>query len=333
MNYTDKEVLQIDQISITNHLPDLGIEVVRKEIIDGLSFDNKHISSKFFYDEAGSRLFGEITRLEEYYPTRTEIAILKQIALNLMEQVKDVDLVELGSGDCSKISILFDAVPEENMSSIHYLPVDVSQSAMENAANQLINQYPNLTVSCQVADFARQLDKIPHNAQRLFCFFGSTIGNFEWKEANSFLKELSSNMYPGDQLLIGFDMVKDINVLHRAYNDSKGVTAAFNLNILNSIGQIIQADIPTELFEHKALYNPDKSRIEMYLQAKEHVRFSSNSLPGELIINKGESIHTENSHKYSMEDIHTFANVAGLRVRDIYMDSRKWFSLAHFEKE
>ena len=120
-----------------------------------------------------------------------------------------------------------------------------------------------------------------------FVFFGSTIGNFEREDANFFLKELSSSMYPGDQLLIGFDMLKDINVLHRAYNDSKGVTAAFNLNILNSIGRIVQSDIPTELFEHKALYNPDKSRIEMYLEAKEHVHFHSACMPGELIINKG----------------------------------------------
>ncbi len=333
MDYTNKEVLQIDQLTITNHLPDIGIGKIREEIITGLTSGNKYISSKFFYDEVGSGLFEEITKLGEYYPTRTEKSILRSIASRVMVNTQYVDIVELGSGDCSKISIFFDAVNPHNMEGLHYLPVDVSQSALQHSANSLIERFPGLQVSCQVADFMCQVGKIPYNAQRLFCFFGSTIGNFEIDEAKQFLIGLSQSMQPGDQLLIGFDMVKDEKVLHAAYNDAEGVTAKFNKNILNVVNKLIGSDFNLDSFYHLAFYSKKKARIEMHLVANEEVKVNSPHFQGgSITIKKGEGIHTENSHKYTLFDIHHFAQLSGLELKEIYTDANGWFSLAHMVK-
>lgn len=331
-NYIDTEVIEAQKIKITNYLYALGIDNIRNEIINGLTCSQKYISSKFFYNEKGSKLFEEITRLPEYYPTRTEKKILKKIAPELMNNLRNTDIVELGSGDCSKIKILLSSINEHNLKTINYIPLDVSQSAIYESAISLTESFPALSINGLVADFMNQLDIVPANNKRMFCFLGSTIGNFAEDIANDFLVNLSGNMNTGDTFLLGVDLVKPIQILHDAYNDSQNVTANFNKNILNVINNIIDLDFDINDFEHKAFFNQDKSRIEMHLIAKKDLIVNSPYCKNQIKLMKGESIHTENSHKYSPEKIIEFENISGLKIKETYTDADNWFSVVLFEK-
>jgi L-histidine N-alpha-methyltransferase len=309
MSYLETEIVEALPVFISNHIKELGIDNIQKEIIDGLNSEYKHISSKYFYDEKGSKLFEDITRLPEYYPTRTEKKILEEIAPELMHNIQNIDLVELGSGDSSKINILLNSVPKENIETITYTPVDVSHSAIQGSAEKLIHSFPGITINGLVADFINQLDLIPSERQRMFFFLGSTIGNFNEETTHKFLKDLSSSMNIGDTFLLGLDLVKPIKVLHDAYNDSQNVTAEFNKNILNVINDIINTDFDPNDFKHKAFFNQEKSRIEMHLVANKNIEVNSpySSLPFKF--RKGESIHTENSYKFSFEQIKNFEKI------------------------
>lgn len=332
MSYTETSVIEARQIKIYNHLIDLGIDNVRQEIIQGLLSKQKYISSKFFYDKRGSKLFEDITNLPEYYPTRTEKGILKKIAPELMMNLRNTDIVELGSGDCSKIKILLNSVQNENLSVINYIPVDVSQSAIKESADELIELFPELSINGLVADFTNQLNIIPENKQRLFLFLGSTLGNFTEEEVNKFLTELSSIMNPGDSFLLGVDLVKPLLVLHNAYNDSQNITADFNKNILNVINSIIESDFNPNDFEHKAFFNNEKSRIEMHLIAKRDLNVTSPFIESDIQIKKDENIHTENSYKFSFEQIKNFEKITGLTIKETYTDANNWFALILFNK-
>lgn len=332
MSYTESTVIEAQQIKISNHLTDLGINNIRREIIQGLLSQQKYISSKFFYDEKGSKLFEEITQLPEYYPTRTEKSILKKIAPELMFDIKDIDIIELGSGDCSKINILIDSIKKENLESINYIPVDVSLSAIQDSAENLVELYPNLSVKGLVADFINQIDLLPNDKKRMFCFLGSTLGNFTEDISQRFLKELSSNMNKGDSFLLGVDLVKPLQVLHDAYNDSKNVTANFNKNILNVINELIESDFNEADFEHKAFFNEDESRIEMHLIAKKEVIIKTPFHNSEIVIQKGENIHTENSYKYSQEMIKSIEKSTKLKINQLYTDENNWFALILLKK-
>lgn len=331
MNYIESEVIKAKHILISNHLNDLGIENVREEIINGLISDKKFISSKFFYDEKGSKLFEEITQLDEYYPTRTEKSILNKIAPKLMANFKETDIVELGSGDGSKIKILLNSVHKNNLDGIKYIPVDVSQSAILKSAKELVELYPDLCINGLVADFT-QIDLVPNNNKRLFCFLGSTLGNFTEEIAYKLLKKINSIMNFGDAFLLGVDLVKSYKILHDAYNDSLNVTANFNKNILNVINEIIESDFDENDFEHKAFFNKEKSRIEMHLIAKKDLIITSPYSKSKIIIKKGENIHTENSQKYSIEKIKEFEKISGLKINHIYTDKDNWFALVLFKK-
>lgn len=326
------EVTVIDQITISNHVNDLGIENIRKEIIEGLVSDQKYISSKYFYDSKGSKLFEKITQLPEYYPTRTEKGILEQIAHDLMHDLNYTDIVELGSGDCSKISILLNALQQENLANINYIPVDISYSAIQNSAEQLIERFPDLTINGIVADFIHQIDLIPADNQRMFCFLGSTLGNFNDEVAREFILTLSENMNEGDTFLLGLDLVKPAQTLHDAYNDAQGITAKFNKNILHVVNELIESEIDSEKFEHQAFFNEDKSRIEMHLKAKEDVRINSPHLDQEILLNKGETIHTENSYKFTPDQISELEKTSGLKINQLFTDENSWFTLILFEK-
>nr|MDA3954085.1 L-histidine N(alpha)-methyltransferase [Bacteroidales bacterium] len=288
MSFIDTEVIDIHQIKITNHFNNLGIDNIRNEIIAGLTSKQKYISSKYFYDEKGSELFEDITLLPEYYPTRTEKKILTKIAPALMHKLRHIDIVELGSGDCSKISILLNSIPNENLNTIKYIPVDVSKSAIIESAQNLIKAFPNLSVKGLVADFINQLELIPATKKRMICLLGSTLGNFTETITNDFLRNLSSNMNRGDSFLLGIDLVKPANILHDAYNDSQDVTADFNKNILNVINDIIDSDFNINDFDHEAFFNQKKSRIEMHLIANKNLTI--NSPYSKIKIKKGENI-------------------------------------------
>ena len=332
MNYLKEETLIQEGLDVKNYLPDLGIEKVKDEIIAGLKYSTKYISSKYFYDKIGSELFEEITKLDEYYPTRIEKKILSTIVNNLNIDFNSINIIELGSGDVSKIRLLLQQLSFNELSSIKYFPVDISQSAIEGSIKNLLLEFPTITTSGIVADFMHQLNVIPREGKRLFCFFGSTIGNLTPLETKEFMTLLGGEMQKGDSLLMGMDMVKDISVIEKAYNDSKNVTAQFNKNILNVVNSLIGSDFNVDNFNHIAFYNRELNRIEMHLEAKKDMVILLNSDANVFLIKKGETIHTENSHKFNYDSIKDIGNSAGLNVQKIVEDDEKWFSLVHYVK-
>jgi L-histidine N-alpha-methyltransferase len=314
-------------ITVTNLLKKDGTEDQRAEIIAGLTAARRRISSKYFYDKAGGRLFEKITRLPEYYLTRRERSILKQIAGRFGPRLKDHDIIELGSGDCSKISILLQAIPHGDIESVRYIPLDVNRTCMEESSRLLLEKFPGLTIRGVVADFTRKLPPFSSTRKRVFCFFGSTIGNLNRRQVIRFLENVCGLMRPGDRLLLGADMVKDRQIIENAYNDRQGVTAEFNLNILRVVNRLIGTDFRTTDFEHVAFYDEEHSRIEMHLKAIRELEVSSIQQGLRFTLRQGETIHTENSHKFDDRRIRALAAAAGLRVRSKYTDRQGWFSI------
>jgi L-histidine N-alpha-methyltransferase len=310
----------------------MALTTEEEEIIAGLMAPRKHLPCKFFYDETGSKLFEEITRLEEYYLSRAEKSILERHAGDLMRGVEGASLVEIGSGDCSKISILLQALPREVIGTLTYVPVDVSKSAMAESRCNLQERFVAIEVSGIVADFLHQIHLVSQYDNRIFCFFGSTIGNFERCESFRFVGKLGKLMKPGERLLLGLDMVKDKAVLERAYNDEKDVTARFNKNILNVANKTIGTDFEPEDFGHRAFFDEGKRRIEMHLVATRDMTVKSPWFEQDLKIRRGETIHTENSHKFTDDHIQEFAFLSGLSVRGVYTDKNRWFTLVDYVK-
>jgi len=320
-------------ISISNFLLEIDKHAMIKTILDGLISDRKHISSKYFYDAEGSKLFGEITLLPEYYLTRSEIEILRETSFQIAGDLRDIDIIEIGSGDGSKISLILDSIPAVNMPTVCYIPVDINQAVIEASAKLLIKKFPGLKVHGVVADFEKQLHLIPGDAKRLICFFGSTVGNLSRKDAMRIIAELGGGMQPGDRLLLGVDRVKSRDILYKAYNDSQNITAKFNRNILNVVNNLVGTNFNPGFFEHIAFYEEETSRIEMHLKAVKYMEISCPYLQGKILLKPEETIHTENSHKFSAQYIESLAAASGLKIENIFSDRNKWFSLIQFLKE
>ncbi|MBD3370361.1 L-histidine N(alpha)-methyltransferase [Candidatus Fermentibacteria bacterium] len=317
----------VDGIEITDHLRRLSPEQVREEILSGLLDSPRSLPSKYFYDQKGSRLFEDITKLDEYYLTDTEKGIMRRTMPLVVGELSDADVIELGSGDCSKISILLESIPEESRSTIRYVPVDVSRAAIVKSAVKLRERFPRVRIQGLVANFHHRIEEVPDGHRKLFCFFGSTIGNLGQAESESFLAGLSEVMRPADRLLLGLDMVKEVGVLESAYNDSKGITAAFNRNILDVVNRLVQTDFRPREFDHSAFFNSEVNRIEMHLVPRRNSTVHSPYLQSPLEISSGETIHTENSYKYTPDSIESFCKKCRLNVENIFMDEREWFSL------
>ena len=300
---------------------------IARDVREGLTASQKYIPCKYFYDARGSKLFEDICRLPEYYPTRTEISILRDIAHDLMETFAHKDLVELGSGANWKIRILLEAAGESNRSTLRYIPVDISESAVIEASQGLLEIFPELDVLGIVADFTCQLEVLPTERSILFLFLGSTIGNLCERESISFLQNISDNMKPDDRLLIGFDMVKPREILEAAYDDSQGLTSEFNKNILNVINSALGADFNPSHFEHLAFFNEEHSRIEMHLRANCDFAVKLESIGMEIEFKKGETIHTESSRKFTRASIEKMVSQARLSVENWYSDPDGWFSI------
>ncbi len=318
---------------IQNFMPEIGERSVQERILTCLRAEPKALPSVFFYDQKGSELFEQITKLEEYYLPDVEIPLLSSTAKKVNSELKECNLVELGSGDCSKISVFLDAVPKDIRETIIYYPVDVSKDAMEKSGHILQNKFPEIGIHGINSDFIEGMDKIPGDKNRFFCFFGSTIGNLTPARTNEFMERLGNVMDKNDRLLLGVDMVKDINVLERAYNDNLGITAEFNKNILRVANDHIGTDFDPDDFEHVAFFNKELSRIEMHLKVKRDLVVKSDLFEERFIFKKGETIHTENSQKYTVQHIYDMANTAGLFVSDIFSDEKNWFSLAEMVKK
>ena len=295
-----------------------------RAVLDGLDGQSKKLPSEYFYDANGSQLFEDITKLEEYYPTRTEIAILRECASEIAERTppKTV-LIEYGSGASVKTEILLDALP--NLAA--YIPVDVSRSALQDAKNRLAKRYPKLRVLTRVADFRKPV-KLPEDLldnPRLGFFPGSTIGNFPQTEAQQILTQLATNLGGGNRLILGVDLVKDKSKLERAYNDKSGVTAAFNLNLLKRINRELNGSFDVDNFTHVATYDNKKERINMYLRSD--INQDVTVLGKSISFDAGEKIHTEYSHKYTINSARKLAKSAGFETTSVWTDEKNLFSV------
>ncbi|MBW6515156.1 MAG: L-histidine N(alpha)-methyltransferase [Candidatus Cloacimonetes bacterium] len=317
---------------ITNLLPEVGNDEFIKTILDGLLSPRKYISSIFFYDELGSKLFKEITNLPEYYIPKLEMQLIKETASNLQKSLKGVDIIEFGCGDCSKISIILDAISKEDLASIRYIPIDISRNSVVETANILSQRYANLRIHGILADFIQQLDLITYRERKIFCFFGSTIGNLYPDQRVEFCSKISNIMQNDDILLLGVDMVKDRKILNNAYNDSLKITERFNKNILNVINNLVGTTFNPNYFEHVAFFNEKDSRIEMHLKATENIETYSPYSNKVIRIKRGETIHTENSYKFTYDHIKHLSEYANLTIDQIFTDKDSWFSLVKFGK-
>lgn len=299
----------------------------------GLAARQKYLPSRYFYDETGSRLFEEICTLPEYYPTRTEHSILAEAAGYVMASFDIVDLVDLGSGQSNKIETLIDAAEKPGGSGIRYVPIDVSESAVVAAAAGLTGKYPHLLVHGIVGDFTRDIREIPNGRQRLFAFFGGTIGNFEQEEARTLLGSVAASMAEDDRFLIGLDMVKPVPILEAAYNDAAGVTAEFNRNILRVLNRGLRAEFDPARFDHVAFFNRDLEQIEMHLSAREEMAIPVPGIGMTAVFEEGETIRTEISRKFTHESAERLFDAAGLSVKRWFTDDCGWFSLAYLAKQ
>lgn len=313
-------------VEIIDYHPKLGR--IEEDVIAGLSKPQKELPPKLFYDLDGSELFEEITELDEYYPTRCEISILESMADELARIAGDhVALIELGSGSSRKTRIILDTLRGH----CTYLPVDISKEFLRSSAASINHDYPEVDVVAICADYTRPF-AIPNSerfARRIVFFPGSNIGNMVPERAETFLRTFHEFLRPGDGALIGVDLVKDEAVLNAAYNDSKGVTAAFNLNILRRLNRELGADFELEAFEHDAFFSPQRSRVEMHLRS---LRDQPVHVAGQrFAFRAGETIHTENSCKYTIDGFRDLAARAGFASRRVWTDSKTWFSEHYLE--
>jgi L-histidine N-alpha-methyltransferase len=316
-----------ERISIANCLDRAFHEEMKRDVLAGLSAQQKSIPCKYFYDARGSRIFNAICRLPEYYQTRTELSILKKYAAAIIGDFDGGDIVELGSGENLKIRTLLDAAYKSDLSDVRYVPVDVSESALVESATELISCYPGLKVSGIVADFTRHMRHIGSDRKKLLLFFGSTIGNFSDAERSAFLRSVAGLMGPDDRFVLGIDMLKPVPVLEAAYNDAKGVTAEFNRNILNVLNRELGADFDPARFDHIAFYNGEKEQVEMHLRTDSDVVTEISDLGSSFPLRAGETIQTEICRKFSRSSAAMMAEDAGLKIESWFSDPQEWFSV------
>ncbi len=325
--------MKLSKRELKNHLHSSFHHEIRKDILKGLTSAKKSIPSKYFYDKRGSRLFEEICSLPEYYPTRTEMTIIRRFAREIMSAFPEGDIVEFGSGANWKIRVLLDAVERSKLSSLRYVQVDVSESAIIDSSNELHRLYPELETLGIVADFTKDIELIRSGRPRLILFLGSTIGNFSRESERVFLKAVAGSMKCGDRFLLGMDMLKSRDIIESAYNDSKGVTAQFNMNVLRVVNRELDADFNMEYFDHLAFFNEKEQQIEMHLLAKRGVSVTIRDLGVQVELEKGETIHTEICRKFSRVCAQQMADMSGLVITKWFSDPREWFSIVEMRRK
>jgi dimethylhistidine N-methyltransferase len=304
----------------------------RADALHGLSRPQKVLKPKYFYDERGSELFEAICALPEYYVTRAELEILEAHGDDIARLAGPrAAVVELGAGAAVKIRTLLDRLTDPAC----YLAIDISREHVVAAAAALAEDHPDLRVGAAHADFTQPM-KLPSSLyegsrRRVVFFPGSTIGNFRRPAALAILRTARGLLRPGDLFVIGVDLVKDPDVLEAAYNDAGGVTAAFNLNLLERLNRELDGDIDIDQFEHRAWWNPAERRIEMHLVAREDLSFTVADRQFEMTA--GETIYTEDSHKYDAEGIKALCAEAGFGRRALWTDAQGWFSVQAFEAD
>ena len=302
------------------------IDDISTEVIEGLTKQQKQISSKFFYDEKGSLLFDEICELDEYYPTRTEMKIMQDNIDEISSLLGEgTMLIELGSGSSVKIRLLLDNIP----GLAGYIPIDISAEHLKLSAESLKKSYPNLDIFPLVADYTKtfELPKIENTYDHIAGFYpGSTIGNFHPDRAKLFLGRIARLIGKNGGLIIGVDLRKDKSILENAYNDAEGVTAKFNLNVLNHLNGKVDADFDLNKFKHHAFFNEDESRIEMHLVSLEEQKV--NIADTQIHFGKNEHIITEYSYKYTLESFKKLV-LGNYDVRKVWCDKNNLFSIQY----
>jgi L-histidine Nalpha-methyltransferase len=283
-----------------------------RDVREGLTKSPKQLSPKYFYDERGSELFEEITQLPEYYLTRAERMLLEQRISEIIAAVRPCSLVELGAGSATKTRIILDQMRSNGCAEC-YVPVDVSKEFLEAAAVQLRADYVDVQVMPVVSDITEPFALPPVASPTLVAFLGSTIGNFPREEAVRLLSHIAGEMGPSDRFLLGADLIKDPAIINRAYNDSSGVTAAFNLNILERLNRELGANFPVSDYEHRAFYSSEHHRVEMHLIARTAHKVTIPEI-GEISFEKGESIRTELSYKYDRPILEDMLSASGLSI-------------------
>jgi L-histidine Nalpha-methyltransferase len=302
---------------------------------EGLLSTPKTLPAWLFYDETGSRLFDQITELPEYYLTRTERAIFTTHAAEIVALAADahaLQVVELGAGSCDKTRVLLRAAAERQ-DTVLYEPIDVSPAPLEEARQRIEREIPGIVVAPRVQDYTQSLalDSPVSGERRLVLYIGSSIGNFDPPEAHALLAGIRATLAPKDTILLGVDLVKDESLLHAAYNDEAGVTEAFNRNLLHRLNRELGANFRPDLFAHRAVWNPSRSRIEMHLESllRQMVTLSNPETGRDVQIEfaRGETIHTENSYKYRTGQAEQMLQSVGLEPLHTWTDKRGWFAV------
>jgi L-histidine N-alpha-methyltransferase len=324
-----KPVLDSGDISIQSCVSDAQERVLADDVLDGLTRPFKELPPKHFYDARGSELFEQICELPEYYPTRTERQILEARADEIVELTGASELVELGSGAADKARILLDAM-EAAGTLRRYIPLDVSEQALQQAAEQLVSEYDGLQVDGVIGDFERHLDNVPagDGGPRIVALLGGTIGNFPPGSRRRMLREMGRLLAPGDRLLLGTDLVKDPAVIEAAYDDSSGITAEFNRNVLHVINRELDADFSPEAFDHVAFFDRRHEWVEMRLRARSPQTVEIADLGLSVEFQTGEELRTEISAKFTRSRLESDLRAAGLQLEQWFTDPDGLFALS-----
>ncbi|MFI5955142.1 L-histidine N(alpha)-methyltransferase [Cryptosporangium sp. NPDC051539] len=319
---------------VENHLPaDFIARALRQDVITGLTAPDKWLPPRWFYDDRGSELFDEITRLPEYYPTRAERSILRARAAEIAEVSAATSLVELGAGSAEKTHLLVDALRATG-SLRTYVPVDVSDAALRGAAAGLLweaalhEEYGGLAVHAVVADFERHLDRLPVDGHRMVALLGGTIGNLAPPDRARFLHDVRAALRPGETLLLGTDLVKSPDVLVPAYDDAAGVTAQFNRNVLNVLNRELGADFELDAFDHVAVWDARQEWIEMRLRARHAMQVRIPAVELTVDLERGEEIRTEISAKFRREGVAAELSAAGFGLTRWWTDDEGRFGVS-----
>ncbi len=314
-------------IRIDSHLDGGQERSLADDVLDGLTRPFKELPPKHFYDARGAELFDRICELPEYYPTRAERAILERSSAELAQMTGAVELVELGSGTAAKTRVLIEALHSAGTLR-RYVPFDVTETMVRESARELTREYPGLRVHGVIGDFERHLDQVPPaEGPRIVAFLGGTIGNFPPGSRRRFLRQIARLLGPEDFLLMGTDLVKDPRILEAAYDDSEGVTAEFNRNVLRVLNRELDADFDPEDFDHVALFDPHHEWIEMRLRARRELRGTIGALGLEVHFDAGEELRTEISAKFTPERLEGDLAAAGLEVAHWMTDPEGLFAL------
>lgn len=299
-----------------------------QDVVQGLTASSKILPAQYFYDDRGSQLFEQICELPEYYPTRTEAWILRHYAAEIAESTGACELIELGSGSSTKTRLLLDAYQAQGHP-LRYQPIDVSAGILVESAEQLLTDYPTLSVQALVGTYEQALSNLPPAAlsQRLLFFLGNSLGNFTTQECDRFFTQITTVLNPGDYFLLGIDLKKDRDVLEAAYNDRQAVTAAFNLNMLAHLNRRFIGNFNLDAFHHQAIYNSLDSQIEMYLHCQQPQSVQLKKLDLNIELTEGEGIRTEISRKFDLNQMQQYLQTQGLSPIQIWTDPKQWFGV------